>query len=417
MWDRCSPTMGQSRSAQCCAIHRVRARAAPLLHSQQNNPPLVLSRYERLFTSATWQFDDSDLSPALSRLFIKVRRWRDAQRRWSWSSPTRRRRKTPSVFSRCSRTCGTLRLASTVPSHRRLFLSHRPFIRIRLHTLVRTWHRNHFQPRHCSCSSTSSRLDCTSSCFMVREINLRETFLLPLACTRRQRRHTDALCFLGLGGQTEVQTQQSAAAGLSAAAAAGLLGPISVQNLLTLAAMTQPQLTGTTASQQSPMHNGAAASLCKFNCFQSIMSAGVWLCVSFFYSSFLQGLGLMHWPHNWLQRPRHHRRRLRYHNSHHRSPRRLSPTPRWHKPLLRPPGSKWKDPKAVTCSSIISHKNSRTPIWLRPSCPSDTWCRQRSSSTSRRIWVNVSASCRSTTSRRLRPPFRRCTGSKSARSA
>ncbi|CRL02483.1 CLUMA_CG015390, isoform A [Clunio marinus] len=64
----------------------------------------------------------------------------------------------------------------------------------------------------------------------------------------------------GLGAQTEPQTQQTTtAANLSAAAAAGLLGPISVQNLLTLAAMTQPTLTGTTASQQSPLHNGTAA--------------------------------------------------------------------------------------------------------------------------------------------------------------
>lgn len=69
---------------------------------------------------------------------------------------------------------------------------------------------------------------------------------------------------LGLGAQAEPQTQQQAtAASLSAAAAAGLLGPISVQNLLTLAAMTQPSLTGTSASQQSPLHNGNAASLCK----------------------------------------------------------------------------------------------------------------------------------------------------------
>lgn len=69
---------------------------------------------------------------------------------------------------------------------------------------------------------------------------------------------------LGLGAQAEPQQQQTTAANLSAAAAAGLLGPISVQNLLTLAAMSQPQLTGTTASQQSPMHNGTAASLCEF---------------------------------------------------------------------------------------------------------------------------------------------------------
>lgn len=66
---------------------------------------------------------------------------------------------------------------------------------------------------------------------------------------------------LGLGAQQE-QASQNTAANLSAAAAAGLLGPISVQNLLTLAAMTQPSLSGTTASQQSPLHNGAA-SLCK----------------------------------------------------------------------------------------------------------------------------------------------------------
>jgi hypothetical protein len=65
-----------------------------------------------------------------------------------------------------------------------------------------------------------------------------------------------------LGAQAEQTSQQNTAANLSAAAAAGLLGPISVQNLLTLAAMTQPQLTGTSTSQQSPMHN--AGNLCKF---------------------------------------------------------------------------------------------------------------------------------------------------------
>ena len=68
----------------------------------------------------------------------------------------------------------------------------------------------------------------------------------------------------GLGAQAESQTQQTTAANLASAAAAGLLGPISVQNLLTLAAMTQPALAGSTASQQSPMHNNTAASLCKF---------------------------------------------------------------------------------------------------------------------------------------------------------
>lgn len=64
---------------------------------------------------------------------------------------------------------------------------------------------------------------------------------------------------VGLGAQQETPT----ASGLSAAAAAGLLGPISVQNLLTLAAMTQPSLSGNTASQTSPLHNGTTAGLCK----------------------------------------------------------------------------------------------------------------------------------------------------------
>ncbi|CAO1402084.1 unnamed protein product [Diamesa hyperborea] len=70
----------------------------------------------------------------------------------------------------------------------------------------------------------------------------------------------------GLGGQQQQQQQQeqqpSAAttASLSAAAAAGLLAPMTVQNLLTLAAMTQPQMTGTS---QSPLHNGAGQTLCK----------------------------------------------------------------------------------------------------------------------------------------------------------
>lgn len=73
---------------------------------------------------------------------------------------------------------------------------------------------------------------------------------------------TDVETLLGLGAQAEPQQQQTTAASLSAAAAAGLLGPISVQNLLTLAAMSQPSLVGNTASQQN-MHNGAAASLCE----------------------------------------------------------------------------------------------------------------------------------------------------------
>lgn len=73
-------------------------------------------------------------------------------------------------------------------------------------------------------------------------------------------------CILGLGGQQQQQQQQeqqpSAAttASLSAAAAAGLLAPMTVQNLLTLAAMTQPQMTGTS---QSPLHNGVGQTLCK----------------------------------------------------------------------------------------------------------------------------------------------------------
>lgn len=78
---------------------------------------------------------------------------------------------------------------------------------------------------------------------------------------------------LGLGAQAEPQAQQATAASLSAAAAAGLLGPISVQNLLTLAAMSQPTLTGATASQQSPLHNGNAANLCKFLPPQQLMTS------------------------------------------------------------------------------------------------------------------------------------------------
>lgn len=56
----------------------------------------------------------------------------------------------------------------------------------------------------------------------------------------------------GLGAQTET----------AAAAAAGLLAPMSVQNLVTLAAMTQPTLTATqpTAAQLT----NAATSLCKY---------------------------------------------------------------------------------------------------------------------------------------------------------
>lgn len=81
---------------------------------------------------------------------------------------------------------------------------------------------------------------------------------------------------IGLGAQAEPSTQQTTAANFASAAAAGLLGPMSVQNLLTLAAMTQPALTGSTASQQSPLHNSTAASLCKFSLyFKEVLSKDV----------------------------------------------------------------------------------------------------------------------------------------------
>lgn len=80
--------------------------------------------------------------------------------------------------------------------------------------------------------------------------------------------------FIGLQAQTETTpTQQSTVANLQAAAAAGLLGPMSVQNLLTLAAMSQPSLAGTTATTTTnqPTINGSStatsnpASLCKIS--------------------------------------------------------------------------------------------------------------------------------------------------------
>lgn len=74
----------------------------------------------------------------------------------------------------------------------------------------------------------------------------------------------------GLSAQTETPqaaTMPSASANLSSLtspAAAGLLAPITVQNLLTLAAMSQQPTalaTATTANQSSPLHNGATANL------------------------------------------------------------------------------------------------------------------------------------------------------------
>lgn len=60
----------------------------------------------------------------------------------------------------------------------------------------------------------------------------------------------------GLGNQTEVPSTTTT--GLSAAAAAGLLTPFSVQNLLTLAAMTQPNgLTG--ANPTTALHGGTTS--------------------------------------------------------------------------------------------------------------------------------------------------------------
>lgn len=74
-----------------------------------------------------------------------------------------------------------------------------------------------------------------------------------------------------MGAQAEtpaatVPSVSSAAASTLSAATAGLLGPITVQNLLTLAAMSQPTLAASaTATPQSPLHNGtpSAATICK----------------------------------------------------------------------------------------------------------------------------------------------------------
>lgn len=57
----------------------------------------------------------------------------------------------------------------------------------------------------------------------------------------------------------------TAASSLSSAVQAGLLGPITVQNLLTLAAMSQPALSANTSPQTPQLHNGttAPATICK----------------------------------------------------------------------------------------------------------------------------------------------------------
>lgn len=104
----------------------------------------------------------------LSRLSIKVKRWKDVQRRWSWSSLIRRRRRTPSASSRSNPICGTSQLALTVRWHRRRFLSHRQSTRIRQLTLVPSWHQRHSRPRPCNCCSRFKLLGCNSSCWTVR---------------------------------------------------------------------------------------------------------------------------------------------------------------------------------------------------------------------------------------------------------
>jgi RNA recognition motif. (a.k.a. RRM, RBD, or RNP domain) len=74
---------------------------------------------------------------------------------------------------------------------------------------------------------------------------------------------------LGAQAETPVASVPSSASTLSAATAAGLLGPITVQNLLTLAAMSsQPtQLANAATPQSSLHHNGTtAATICKSMC-------------------------------------------------------------------------------------------------------------------------------------------------------
>lgn len=105
---------------------------------------------------------------SIFRLSIKVKRWKDVQRRWSWSSPIRRRRRTPSASSRFNPICGTSQLALTVRWHRRRFLSRRPSTRIRQLTLVPSWRQRHSRPRPCSFCSRFKLSGCNSSCWMVR---------------------------------------------------------------------------------------------------------------------------------------------------------------------------------------------------------------------------------------------------------
>jgi bruno-like protein len=78
------------------------------------------------------------------------------------------------------------------------------------------------------------------------------------------------LLLVGLSAQAEspqTATVPSATANLSSLASpatAGLLAPITVQNLLTLAAMSQQPLSNVTANQPSPLHNPPPTSLCKW---------------------------------------------------------------------------------------------------------------------------------------------------------
>lgn len=67
---------------------------------------------------------------------------------------------------------------------------------------------------------------------------------------------------MGAQAESPAANMPSTAASNLSAATAGLLGPITVQNLLTLAAMSQQQ--PNLATSQSPLHNGASAqTICK----------------------------------------------------------------------------------------------------------------------------------------------------------
>lgn len=83
-------------------------------------------------------------------------------------------------------------------------------------------------------------------------------------------REIKLIIFVGLGAQAEtpVASVPSSASTISAATAAGLLAPITVQNLLTLAAMSsQPTQLANAATPQSSLHNGtSAATICKSMC-------------------------------------------------------------------------------------------------------------------------------------------------------